>query len=197
MLVSVILLCMSVYLFITIISKCYTQKREHFSCKKHNYIEDYPYTDDQKMWYAEFSNSHFKKILSNKQFIIIKEEIDRNLTGYLEDWLNTIKKLQKPKSKLKIISLNKLKDKYEMIVHRNGRNHGKVMTLRIKEEPKQIIINNINIIGVKNEYEISNDALFNDVGNMELTYELGDMWSVKDDEILIKDSIERITVDDL
>jgi len=153
------------------------------------------------MWFAEFPNSFFAKTLSKRKFIIVKkEETDINVTRYVEDWLNTLKELQKPKSKLSIVSLNKRGDsslQYEMVIHRNGRNHGKVMTLRIKEEPEQIIISNINIIGVKNEYEISNDALFNDVGNTELTYEFGDMWSVKDDEILIKDSIERITIDDL
>jgi len=39
--------------------------------------------------------------------------------------------------------------------------------------------------------------LFNDVGDIELNYKFEDMWKITDDEILIKDSIERISVHDL
>ena len=201
MLVSVIILLVALYLFVSIISSCHVKQREEFMGKNQDYIEEYPYIDDQKMWYAELPSSNFKKTLSSKNFIIKKKEgDDKTLTLYVEDWLNGIKELQKPKSKISIMSLNKMNEnnlQYEMVIHRNGRNHGKVMTLMIKEEPEQINVNNIKILGVKNQYEISNGALFNDVGNIELHYEFGDMWTTKEDEILIKDSIERVSVHDL
>ena len=135
-LILLILLISSVYFVFETISSCHIKNLENFlPCKKRNYIEEYPYIDDQKMWYSEFTNKNFIKILSKKKFTIKKEDDNKNLTTHVEDWLNGIKKLQKPKSKISIISLNRIDNsnsQYEMIIHRNGRNHGKVLKLRIK-----------------------------------------------------------------
>lgn len=202
----------SVYLFITIISTCHMKrkrknKEQFLSCVNEggiNYLPEYPYIDNQKMWYAEFPNSVFKSALSKKQFIIEKDINDPNaekqLTQYIEDWLNSIKALKKPKSRLSVKSLLKKSPKtlqYDMIVHRNGRNHGKVMKLDIKEESERIIIKNIIIVGVKTEYEIPNDAIFNHVGRVQLKYRFEDMWQVTDDEIILQNDVERISVNDL
>lgn len=205
--VLLIVSSISVYLFITIISTCHMKRKdkqreaekdkeqntEHFfACVNEdgiNYLPEYPYIDNQKMWYAEFPNSVFKSALSKKQFIIKKDiNADKQLTQYIEDWLNSVKALKKPKSRLSVKSLLKKSPKtiqYDMIVHRNGRNHGKVMKLDIKEESERIIIKNIIIVGVKTEYEIPNDAIFNDAGRVELKYRFEDMWQVTTDEIIL------------
>lgn len=204
----------SVYLFITIVSTCYTKKQkqkqnkeEFLSCVNEgaiNYLPEYPYIDNQKMWYAEFPNRVFKSALSKKQFVIQKDINDPNaeiqLTQYIEDWLNSIKALKKPKSRLSVKSLLKKSPKtlqYDMIVHRNGRNHGKVMKLDIKEESERIIVKNIIIVGVKTEYEIPSEAIFNDVGRVQLKYRFEDMWQVTDDEIILQNDVEKMSVNDL
>jgi len=197
----------SAYLFIRIISTCYMKlkEKEHFlACVNEggtNYIPGNPYIDNQNMWYAEFPNRVFETALSKKQFIINKDiNAQKQLTQYVEDWLNTIKALQKPKSSLSVKSLLKTSPKtiqYDMVIHRNGRNHGKVMSMEIKEESERIIIKNIIIVGVKTEYEIPNDAIFNNVGRVQLKYRFEDMWQVTNDEIILQNDIGTISVDDL
>ena len=204
----------SVYLFITIISTCHMKRKdkkretdkdkdkEHFlSCVNEggiNYLPEYPYIDNQKLWYAEFPNSVFISALSKKQFVIKKDindpNADKQLTQYIEDWLNSIKSLNKPNSRLSVKSLLKISPdtiQYDMIIHRNGRNHGKVMKLDIKEESDQIIINNIIIVGVKTEYEILDDAIFNHVGRVQLKYRFEDMWEVTNDEKILQNEVEE------
>jgi hypothetical protein len=181
------------------------KEKEHFlACVNEgatNYLTEYPYIDNQNMWFAEFPNSVFKKALSKKQFIIMKDiTADKQLTQYIEDLLNTIKALEKQKSSLSVKSLLKKSPKtvqYDMVIHRNGRNHGKVMKLDINEESERIIIKNIIIVGVKTEYEIPNDAIFNNVGRVQLKYRFEDMWQVTNDEIILQNDIRRISVDDL
>jgi hypothetical protein len=202
--IILLLLCalVMIYVFVSIVKSCHTKKLEKFEQRlglKNTYIEEFPYIDNQKMWYSEFPNSVFKNNLTKKKFIIKKDtKQKKTLTQYIETWINNIKGLQKPKSNISVKTIMKTdNDQYEILIHRNGRNHGKIIKLNMKEENESIIITNVNILGVKNEYEIPSDALFNDVGDIELNYKFEDMWKITDDEILIKDSIERISVHDL
>jgi hypothetical protein len=152
-----------------------------------DYLVKYPYIDNQNAWYSEFPEATFNKILSNKKFTIKK---NGTVVQNLETWINNISALQKPKSTLKIISLIKKKDAtHEMLIHRNGRNHGIIVHLEQVETNIEIILNDIKVVGVKNEYELAIDKPIGvtkvSFGDSELRYNnLEDMWLITDEEKL-------------
>lgn len=149
-----ILLLVSLSILIFTIWKSYKLKKEHFLslCNNKNYVELYPYNDDQSKWYAEYSDKKFNNILSNKKFSVLKKN---NLKIDITNWINSIKELQKSKSKFYIVSFEKIKDiKYELIIHRKGKNHAIVFNLDMQDDPKNYHISNINVTGYKNEFEI-------------------------------------------
>jgi len=188
-----IILITSAYIFISMLCNVFrlkknTENYENLVGSK-DYLEKYPYTDDQNVWYSEFTESTFNNTLSNKKFTIKK---NGTLIQNIEKWINNLKALQKPKSTLKIISLTKLKDSlYEMLLHRNGRNHGVVLNLDIIERNTEIFLKNIKFVGVKNEYELTSSKMVGvettiEFGKDRLEYnDLKDMWSVTADEQLI------------
>ena len=166
--------------------------REQFKalCDRKDYISEYPYKDKQNTWYSEYTNAFFDETLSNRKFVVNKNTInlvETTVMEYVEIWINNVEQLKKENSRLRIVSLVKDKnEEYTLIIHRNARNHGKVLHLKMKEDSNNIILSNIKVIGVKNEYEITPGALYDIHDESKyLQYEkLSDMWSVTNDEIL-------------
>ena len=80
---------------------------------------------------------------------------------------------------------------YELYVHRNGRNHGKIIHLNLTENDEKYIIYNVKIIGILTEYEILFDNMNSYNNDTYLKYsKLEDMWSATQDERLTKDYID-------
>jgi hypothetical protein len=177
--------------FIRLVSSCYLLNTGLFEkfrnvCNVKDYLADYSWKDNQNAWYSEYSNETFTEHLSGKRFEL--KMLNSSKIETIKSWINGITRLKKPKSVIEIISLNKLDgESYEMIIHRKGRNHGKVLKLRIKQKEKTIYLSEIVVVGVKTQYEISSNALNSDVGSVLLEYEtIDNMWSVTKDEVILK-----------
>lgn len=165
-------------------------------CSKNKFIDEYPFkTDNQNLWTSEFSNDVFKSALSNKRFELKKMTEDGELIQVktaVESWLNSIKRLQKKRTLLRVIKLEEKDDNmYELHIYRNGRNHGKVIHMKLNENDEKYIISNVKIIGVLTEYEM----LFNNMNSYSrdthLKYnKLEDMWIATQDERLTNEYVD-------
>jgi hypothetical protein len=192
------ILIVSVVLFGITINKCYTNKKKNQEkymnlCRSNNYLQEYVWNDNQNAWYAEFTNEHFKEYLSNTKFELLKSDkpSENGKTQLIFNWINEITRFKKANSKLNVISLNVLEDqKYELVIHRNGRNHGKVIHMQIIENQNKIVLSEIQIVGVISQYEIDDEtSLKLDMDSKHLKYNnIEDMWQLTNDEIIMEES---------
>ena len=166
-------------------------------CNKNKFIEEYQFmVENQNVSTTEFTNAKFKSVLSGKQFEITKnEENDDNTLKpkkKIENWINTFKALKKNGSKLSIMKFEEFEENiYELHVYRNGRNHGKVIHLKLNENDEKYIISNVKIIGILTEYEMLFDNMNSYNNNTHLKYnKLEDMWIATPDERLTNEYVD-------
>lgn len=166
-------------------------------CNKNKFIEENQFTDDnQNVSTSEFTNAKFKAVLSGKQFEIMKnreKDVDTVKTKtIIENWLNNLKALKKKGSKLNIVKFEEFEENaYELYVYRNGRNHGKIIHLKMNENDEKYIISNIKIIGILTEYEMLFDNMNSYNNDTYLKYnKLEDMWIATKDERLTNEYVD-------
>lgn len=198
MLTTIIFAIIALWFIINVIKVNHKVKETYKNtCKKNRYIEDYQFMEDnQNVSTSEFTNAKFKAILSGKLFEIIKnkeEDFETIKTKtIIENWLNSFVELRKKGSKLSIVKFENFDDNaYELHVHRNGRNHGKIIHLKLKENDEKYIISDVKIIGILTEYEILFDNMNSYNSDRYLKYsKLDDMWTATQDERLTKDYVD-------
>tara|TARA_B110000037_G_scaffold171240_1_gene194340 strand:- start:7396 stop:7986 length:591 start_codon:yes stop_codon:yes gene_type:complete len=166
-------------------------------CNKNKFIEENQFTDDnQNVSTSEFTNAKFKAVLSGKQFEIMKnreKDVDTVKTKtIIENWLNDLKALKKKGSKLNIVKFEEFEENaYELYIYRNGRNHGKIIHLKMNENDEKYIISNIKIIGILTEYEMLFDNMNSYNNDAYLKYnKLEDMWIATKDERLTNEYVD-------
>jgi uncharacterized protein YoxC len=195
---TIILFAIIALWFIMYVIKVNYKVKETYKnlCNKNKFIEEYQFMDDnQNVSTSEFTNEKFKAVLSGKQFKIMKskEESDTVKTKtIIENWLNNIKALRKKGSKLRIIKFEEFEENtYELHVHRNGRNHGKIIHLKLNENDEKYIISNVKIIGILTEYEMLFDNMNSYNNDVYLKYnKLEDMWIGTEDERLTNEYVD-------
>jgi len=187
------------FIYVIKANKIMKEAYENICHKEKKFIESYQFTDEnQNVSTSEFTNSRFKTVLSGKQFEIMKnkdesEDIDIVKTKTLiENWLNTFKALKKKGSKLRILKFEEFEENtYELHVYRNGRNHGKIIYLKLNENDEKYIISNVKIIGILTEYEMLFDNMNSYNGETHLKYnKLEDMWIATPDERLTNEYVD-------
>ena len=182
-----LLLILSLLILIYTFLNYYKSKKEYFTsvCNSKNYVEIYPYDDDQSKWYSEFSDKKFNNTLSNKNFTIIKKS---NMKKDITNWINSLKDLKKDKSTFYIVSIDKVKDNdFKVIIHRKGKNHAKVLRLTIIEKPTKYILSNVFVDGYINEFEVSTNIDSNNLQHINEFLEfnnLEDRWQMTESEQL-------------
>ena len=166
MLTAIFFATISVWFIIYVIKVNYKIKETYQNlCNKNRYIEDYQFMDEnQNVSTSEFTNAKFKAVLSGKRFEIMKnreKDVDTVKTiTIIENWLNDLKALKKKGSKLNIVKFEEFEENaYELYIYRNGRNHGKIIHLKMNENDEKYIISNIKIIGILTEYEMLFDNM--------------------------------------
>ena len=110
----------------------------------------------------------------------------------IENWLNTFKALVKKGSKFRILKFEEFEENtYELHVYRNGRNHGKIVHLKLNENDEKYIISNVKIIGILTEYEMLFDNMnsYNDETHLKYN-KLEDMWIATPDERLTNEYVD-------
>lgn len=189
----------SLWFIMYVIKVNYTIKESYKNlCNKKKFIEDYQFMDEnQNVSTSEFGNDKFKAVLSGgKRFEIIKnkeEDVETIKTKtIIENWLNTFKELRKKGSKLSIVKFEEFEENtYELHVYRNGRNHGKIVHLKLNENDEKYIISNVKIIGILTEYEMLFDNMNSYNDESELKYnKLEDMWIATPDERLTNEYVD-------
>ena len=198
MLTTIIFAIVSLWFIIHVIKVNQKVKETYKNiCNKNKFIEDYQFLDDnQNVSTSEFTNAKFESVLSGKRFEMMKkkkEDVDTIKTKVIiENWLNSFKKLRKKGSKLSIVKFEKFDDNaYELYVHRNGRNHGKIIHLKLDENDEKYIISDVKIIGILTEYEMLFDNMNSYNSDTYLKYsKLEDMWIATQDERLTKDYVD-------
>lgn len=200
MLTSIFFAIIALWIIMYVIKVNYTIKETYQNlCNKNKFIEDYQFMDEnQNVSTSEFTNAKFKAVLSGKQFEIMKnkdesEDIDTVKTKTLiENWMNTFKALKKKGSKLNIVKFEEFEENtYELHVYRNGRNHGKIIHLKLNENDEKYIISNVKIIGILTEYEMLFDNMnsYNDETHLKYN-KLQDMWIATPDERLTNEYVD-------
>lgn len=196
---TIVLFAIIALWFIMYVMKFNNKVKETYKnlCNKNKFIEEYQFMDDnQNVSTSEFTNAKFKAVLSGKQFKImknIKEADDTVKTKtIIENWLNNIKALRKKGSKLRIIKFEEFEENtYELHVYRNGRNHGKIIHLKLNENDELYIISNVKIIGILTEYEMLFDNMNSYNNDAYLKYnKLEDMWIATEDERLTNEYVD-------
>ena len=191
---TIIALCVMIY----VIKANYIIKETYKNlCNKNKFIEEYQFVDEnQNVSTSEFTNAKFEGVLSDKQFEIMKSKKQNadtmKIKTLIENWINTFKALKKKGSKLSIMKFEEFKENtYELHVYRNGRNHGKVIHLKLNENDEKYIISNVKIIGILTEYEMLFDNMNSYNDNTHLKYnKLEDMWIATPDERLTNEYVD-------
>jgi uncharacterized protein YkuJ len=118
----------------------------------------------------------------------LKKTTNANLKFILTEWVNGIAGLKKNKALIEIKRFeHRGGDVYDIVFHRESRNHGKVFKLNIIEEDKFYILSNIEFIGVITEYELLENPLFSKNDDNFLNYKsLQDRWLRTSDEIIFQ-----------
>lgn len=198
MLTSIFFVIIALWFIIYVVKVNYIIKETYQNlCNKNKFIEDYQFMDEnQNVSTSEFTNSKFEAVLSRKQFEIMKnkeEDVDTVKTkNLIENWMNTFKALKKKGSKLNIVKFEEFEENtYELHVYRNGRNHGKIIHLKLSENDEKYIISNVKIIGILTEYEMLFDNMNSYSDETYLKYnKLEDMWIATPDERLTNEYVD-------
>ena len=198
MLTSIFFAIIALWIIMYVIKVNYTIKETYQNlCNKNKFIEDYQFMDEnQNVSTSEFTNSAFEAVLSGKQFEIIKNNDESQDTiktkTIIENWLNNFKALKKKGSTLSIVKFEEFEENtYELHVYRNGRNHGKIIHLKLNENDEKYIISNVKIIGILTEYEMLFDNMnsYNDETHLKYN-RLEDMWIATPDERLTNEYVD-------
>lgn len=198
MLTSIFFVIIALWFIIYVVKVNYIIKETYQNlCNKNKFIEDYQFMDEnQNVSTSEFTNSKFEAVLSRRQFEIMKnkeEDVDTVKTkNLIENWMNTFKALKKKGSKLNIVKFEEFEENtYELHVYRNGRNHGKIIHLKLSENDEKYIISNVKIIGILTEYEMLFDNMNSYSDETYLKYnKLEDMWIATPDERLTNEYVD-------
>lgn len=198
MLVSILFAIITLCVIVYVIKVNHTIKESYQNlCNKDKFIEDYQFMDEnQNVSTSEFPNAKFKAVLSGKRFEIMKNKEEDAETvktkTVIENWLNDFKQLRKKGSKFRIVKFEEFDDNaYELHVYRNGRNHGKIIHLKLNENDEKYIISNVKIIGILTEYEMLFDNMNSYNSDTYLKYnKLEDMWIATQDERLTNEYVD-------
>ena len=131
----------------------------HRSCAKNTEIQSYIFKDRKNIYSSEMSNEQFLRMVSSKSSTFRVEDEVSDLKYIIELWINSF--IKKSSNKFEVFNLEKIfENTYVFVLHRPGKNHGKVIEADIRFVDKnKVSIENINLKGVRLEYDIRNPSL--------------------------------------